>query len=777
MSEARLFVLDVQADPETRSVSIRLCEESGSLIAANEINLDAHPLRMWDELLDTARYMRRRAKAAASENEAADSFPRDADALSRMGVFLGAQVIGPAAMEVLCAGEDRRSLVVRFSRTGVDPLTSALACIPWHLARPAPGERTLLERNVVVRIAPPGVPPPHLSVRSTVAREPGEPLRVLLVFVEAPGARPLIPRCEREELRTLFYDEIMPERQVMLDILCHGVSRERLRHKLQDAGGYHIIYWSGHGHDLGPEATLSGEVVDLLRGSDLSEVIAEAGGFVPELVMLMASHSGKLGNVFSWDGLRALLLGEGAPNESKSEPLDLSLAQVLDRHVGCCETALELSRLGVPQTLVMRHPASGGYVRELGVGLFRLLLGADQPQPADSALALVQRALWSSAEAFRFSVFDHSAAVMFGEAPRRFDIERGPSPDLDLRKPQPQPLLRGRSDLDPPARFAGRVGELSSLAVGWLPKRGAAVALIHGNAAVGKTWLAAETIHLWHRQFHWVIALSALSSGLSLDDFHREIDRRLTRASPMYRERCKENEELRIFLPARQDLTGPERYELLRDNLIDVLSTSSGLIIIDGFETNLGTVPIETGHMCVDPEWETHLQTFVARLADVTGSRILITSRLPVASLSDSDEVVSIDLGAFPVNETLALAEESDPLRQMLWGTSEDRSFAWRVLEASRGYPTALKRLSAVAQEGRDALEKLLRSSQEGAAVPGPQDTAHVQASSVDLLSEQAALLLLEKLRPEERHLLWKLSRAPAPVRSDLLKQLEELRP
>ncbi len=533
MSETRLFVLDVQADPETRGVSIRLCDEHGQLIAANEINLDEHPLSIWDELLDTARYMRRRAKALSDDESAALAFPSDAQAVEQMGVFLGTRVFGAAAIAALCEGEDRRSLVIRFPRAGVDPLTSALACVPWHLARPALGERPLMERNVVVRISPPAVPPSHVSGRTTVARDPSEPLRVLLVFVEAPGARPLLSRLEREELRTLFYDEIMPERQVMLDILCHGVSRERLRHKLQDAGGYHVIYWSGHGHDLGPEATLAGEVVDLLRGSDLSEVIAEAGGFVPELVVLSASHSGRLGNVFSWDALRARLLDEGQSNGVKALANEPTLAQVLERHIGCSETALELARLGVPQIVVMRHPTSGDYARELGVGFCRLLLGADQPQAADSALSLSQRELWSGPGAARFSPFDHSAVMIFGETPRRFDVERGPSPDLELRRPQPQPLLRGRGDLDPPSRFAGRVSELSSLAVGWLPKRGAAVALLYGSEGVGKTWLAAETIHLWHRQFHWVIALSAQSTGLSLDDFYREIDKRLMRASPM----------------------------------------------------------------------------------------------------------------------------------------------------------------------------------------------------------------------------------------------------
>ncbi|HLM75922.1 MAG TPA: hypothetical protein VK459_24620, partial [Polyangiaceae bacterium] len=438
---------------------------------------------------------------------------------------------------------------------------------------------------------------------------------------------------------------------------------------------------------------------------------------------------------------------------------------------------------------------------------YRALLGADVPQPADSALALAQRELVADPRKAEMHPLDHASAIVLGERPLRFDLERGMSPDLELRRPQPQPLLRGRSDLDPPRTFAGRSGELGQLAAVWLPKRGAAVALLHGEEGLGKTLLAAEAIHLWHRQFHFVIAIGIRGQGLSLDDFYREVDKRLMRASPVYRERCKENEERRVFLPARQDLTGVERFELLRDNLIDVLSTASILVIIDGFEANLGAIPIEDGYLCADPEWDVLLQTFVQRLADVSGSRIIITSRSPIASLAGSGEVVPLELQPLMAHEALSLFEGIETLSGLLRGGMPDRELAWRILEVTAGNPVALKRLGDLAREGRDALLKAFESAPAGPE--GSQPAVSVDAirmeharrdepappvlsmrpvprqdrgpapppATPEHVAERAVALLLEKLTPEERNLIWRLSRAPAPAGADLLKRIAEITP
>jgi hypothetical protein len=820
VSETKLFVLDVRADNETRAVSLRLSDDRDQLLGSNDLRLDEQPAAIWEALFDTAGHVLRSEQAASRATTADAQGAAAAEILERLGVFLGQNVLGPASIQALAAGEERRCLLIRFPGAGVDPLTSGLACIPWQIARPALGEKPLVERNLVIRVAPPAAPPAassgsHGAGSASVAREPGEPLRVLLVFTEIQGGRPMAARVERERLRELFYDEIMPDRQVMLDILSHGVSRDLLRQKLQDAGGYHVIHWSGYGQEIAGGPTPEGDIARLLRGSDLAELLAEAGGFIPELVFLSAAHSGPLGAIHDWRELRERLLGETSPVSAIPASSGRPLAQLIQASAGCGETALELARAGVPQIVVTRHPAGSAYARRLARRFYRALLGADVPQSADSALALAQRDLVADPRKAEMHPLDHASAVVLGERPLRFDLERGMSPDLELRRPQPQPLLRGRSDLDPPPAFAGRAGELGRLAAMWLPKRGSAVALLHGAEGLGKTVLAAEAIHLWHRQFHFVIALSVPDPGLSLDDFYREIDKRLMRASPVYRERCKENEERRVFLPARQDLTGPERFELLRDNLVDVLSTASILVVIDGFEGNLGAIPIENGYLCADPEWDVLLRTLIERLADVSGSRVILTSRWPIASLAGSGEVVPVELQPLMAYEAVSLLDGIETLSGLLRGGAPDRELAWRILEVTAGNPVAMKKLGDLAREGRAALEKAFEA--RPAAAPGAEGLRDAPAVSLeavrleharrdrdetaplpvlsmrpvtrhdrgaalpittpDDISQRAVALLLEKLSPEERNLLWRLARAPAPAAPELIKRVGEVTP
>jgi hypothetical protein len=89
------------------------------------------------------------------------------------------------------------------------------------------------------------------------AVQQGETLRVLAVFAAAQGSHPLAVRREREALRRLFAERILPRRNVELNVLCHGVTRTRLKDAIRARRGYHVIRWSGHGHHNAPE--LQGE--------------------------------------------------------------------------------------------------------------------------------------------------------------------------------------------------------------------------------------------------------------------------------------------------------------------------------------------------------------------------------------------------------------------------------------------------------------------------------------------------------------------------------------
>jgi hypothetical protein len=103
--------------------------------------------------------------------------------------------------------------------------------VPWEIARAPGDDRTLAGRNVVVRAALAGTEPAR---EASIAPPGKEAVRVLLVFAEAPGQRPLAARLERERLLDLFFDEVLPARNVEVDVLCHGVTRRRIREKVCD---------------------------------------------------------------------------------------------------------------------------------------------------------------------------------------------------------------------------------------------------------------------------------------------------------------------------------------------------------------------------------------------------------------------------------------------------------------------------------------------------------------------------------------------------------------
>jgi len=266
-----------------------------------------------------------------------------------------------------------------------DRLAAALARVPWEIARPAAGQKPLMARNVVVREVAADfeaggytAPPP----------EADEPLRVLLVFAEAPGSRPLAMRLERETLLDLFYDEVMPNRRVRVDVLCHGVTRRRLSEQVESAGGYHVVHWSGHGHhDL---LELHGEDggPDLLSGAEVLQLFADAGGFLPHLVFLSACQSGTFVEARDWGSLRRAITGAGsAGTEPANRAVGTEPALAGDRDAdaepetrpGYAGTALALLRAGVPQVVAMRYEVGDAYARDLARAFYRRLLAQQKP--------------------------------------------------------------------------------------------------------------------------------------------------------------------------------------------------------------------------------------------------------------------------------------------------------------------------------------------------------------------------------------------------------------
>ena len=303
---------------------------------------------------------------------------------------------------------------------------------------------------------------------------------MLFVFAEAPGSRPLAMGREREDLRSLFYRDILPNKQVQVDFLCHGVTEAILRRQIEASGGYHIVHWSGHGHHnrlelTGPDG---GGGFQALTGEELLALFVDAGGFFPQLMFLSACHFGALTSAGQGiDGgidqgirdrteFREIFAGADSlpPNrpysaeswaESWAESRDTAGAR--QQSGGYTGTALALLAGGVPQVIAMRYAVGDDYARELAVWFYRHLLADAAGHNTGSALDLARRKLARG----KTETLDHAAPVLLGEPHWRAPAPAGRGKQLDRvhPRPQPQPLLpAGIRELDPLADFTGRGG-------------------------------------------------------------------------------------------------------------------------------------------------------------------------------------------------------------------------------------------------------------------------------------------------------------------------------
>jgi tetratricopeptide (TPR) repeat protein len=757
---AEMFILDVttgSADVAT----LRLQDGEGRHVAAHEVSLAAHAPSLWEAVFDTRQHVARMMNVEAP-----------AAVLAKVGAFLGEQVLGRGIAAALAAGRGQRTLLVRLPDPTRDGLAAKLARVPWEIAR-APGDTlTLLERNVVVRAAPAGATPAGATpagatpagatpagatpARETaLALEAGQPVRVLLVFAEAPEARPLAARLERERLLDLFFEEVLPRRNVEVEVLCHGVTRRRLTEQMRERGGYHVVHWSGHGQgDTLEIARDEGETAGTrITAKELVELFANAGGFIPAVVFLSACEGGR----------------------------------VVDRAAdGFTGTALSLVREGVKQVVAMRHRVGDRYARRLARRFYRRLLADGKAHAVDEALALAKGELKADGKRQgEYGPVDWATPMVFGVEPVRVEPGARRSAQMDRRGPRPQPLLpSGSRELDPPRGFVGRGGELTELAGRWLEGGEAPVAVVQGLAGIGKTSLAGEMIHLWFGRFDYVLCFQARGGALSIEEFYRRLDQRLTLASPAYRERCAGNEMARVYVEPGPAFKGTERDEALRNNLVDALAAERILVVLDNFETNL----LRTGgpeYAAQDPAWDGLLEALGDRLRG-TGSRVLVTCRHKLAALKKHG--VWMPLGPLTREEAALFFEGQPPIRQLLFGDDAAQALAKRILDVSRGHPLILARIAdlarphyhqayGLAEAGRTALAAALDRIQgdgygalpEVFAGARTEDERERERAYLDDVAIGAVDLLIERLKPGARSVLWIVTRAGEPVTVEMI--------
>lgn len=775
------FDLIITADYPSRTAEFSLRDAAGTQLAFRQTDFKTISVSHQQGLFDLRNYLR---LYIADGKERA--------AVAEIGVCIAEEVLGAEIFGKLWESEAQRTLRIQLPGASdtENHLAAALARVPWEIARPAPDRDTLGERNLLVRVVhdmkPSGSKPIELA--------PDEALRVLFVFAESRGSRPLGARKERRELLRLFEKEIYPQRRVVAHFLTHGVTRERLAAQIQENDGYHVVHWSGHGHRNLLELCRPGGAPDHLSGQQLLDLFNDAGGLLPRLFFLSACHSGDILRVKDWNDFLAVAEGK-EPGTKQANARDLDLKE----QPGYTGTAHALLQGGVPSVVAMRYAVGDDYAREAAVEFYRALLAHAQPKHVAAALTMARQAMLDAKkhDPARFGVCDHATPVLYGEEQPGLTLAKGRSPSLNPRNPR----LHAITELTTAGHehFVGRTWELVGLGADFVGSSTGAevkpVAVVTGLGGMGKTALTAEALALWEACFEWVLLFQAKPNRLEFEATLRDIHFKLLRDSSCYSDHVRQYRRDAIYCdpdPAAE-FTGPARLQRLTRNLLRALKDEPILLVLDNFETNLKPQAVArhsdvetsskpeldigmSSYACQDPAWDECLALLVTELAG-SPSRVLITCRRPLAALAGAAH--SVLLGPLPSAEAALYLREQPTLGRMMFSADPaEKALAMRLLNASRFHPLLMDRLARLAAHhpprtqlhaALDALEKtkdFTRLPALFATTPGDaKELAYLDdalASSLDRLIRDAS--------PDARRLLWIIAVANQPETLGLVK-------
>ncbi|MDM8558182.1 hypothetical protein [Candidatus Parabeggiatoa sp. HSG14] len=224
-----LFVLDIETHPDENQATLRLRDQRGEHLAAQQVKVGSDHAFEWVGLFNTRRHLEHYAGRLLAD----DQILSEKQLLEQLGVFLGRTVLGEEIFQQLYDGIQQRTLLIQLPATEDDLLAAAFTRIPWEIARSDIGQETLLDHNVAIR----AITGTDLPQDNEISLElgPNEVLRVLLIFAETENSNPLATRLERERLLTLFYEQILPKRLVQIDTLCYGVTRATIANQARQA--------------------------------------------------------------------------------------------------------------------------------------------------------------------------------------------------------------------------------------------------------------------------------------------------------------------------------------------------------------------------------------------------------------------------------------------------------------------------------------------------------------------------------------------------------------
>jgi len=760
------FVLIITADNSSRTAEFSLCDDAGVQLAYKRTDFNDVPVGQQRALFDLRNHLRLYVDAGQEQMAMAD-----------VGVCIAQTVLGQDIFTRLWTPQTQRTLRIQLPAAAAmeNHLAAALARVPWEIARPKADAQTLSERNLVVRV----IHDMRATASQPIELSADEPLRVLFVFAEARGSRPLGARQERRALLRLFERDIYPQRRVVAHLLTHGVTRERLRGQIQEQGGYHVVHWSGHGHTNRIELCKPGGEQDHISGTELLELFTQAGGFLPRLYFLSACHSGDFLRVNDWKDFFAVAQGQELGNKD-GDTRDLDLSE----EPGYTGTAHALLQGGVPSVVAMRYAVGDDYARELAGEFYRALLGHAQPKSVAAALTLARQAMLDAKkhDSACFAACDHATPVLYGQEQPGLTPAPGRSPALQSRNPR----LHAIAELTTVEHehFVGRTWELVSLGSDFVGSHSGVevkpVAVITGLGGMGKTALTAEALALWEQRFAWVLLYQAKPNRLEFEATLRDMHMRLMGELQRYHKYVRDNPADAIYRDADQatGFTGAARLERLTRNLVRALRDEPILLVLDNFETNLKDPdPVTQLSACQDPAWDDCLARLASELVG-SSSRVLITCRRPLTALAHGG-AQHVVLGPLPSTEAALYLKEQPALGRMVFDQNpSERTLAMRLLNASRFHPLLMDRLAKLATHDNlrpqllaalDALE----SAKAFAQLPALFATAPGDTRELAYLDDALAASLDQLIRhmsPDARRLLWIIATANQPEALGLVR-------
>lgn len=784
--------LIIEADSATRVAQFYLRDEHGIQIGYHQLDFNTIPPGEQHALFDLRSYLDTLAKPGEEAHEVA-----------KLGVCIAEKVLGQEIWQRLAGAAANQTLRIQLPGAAQEDnrLAAQLACVPWEIARPAIGQPSLMDNNLLLRMEQSQAATPSTSsaADAALALHDGETLRVLFVLAEARGAQPLGMRQERLQIQRLFEKDIYPKRKVVAHFLTHGVTRARLRAQLRAQGGYHILHWSGHGNCGVLELAEANGASTTLTGAQLVDLFREAAAPLPRLVFLSACNSGEAGSVQSMDDLMALAAGKPARREGPRKDIPLAAQP------GFTGTAHALRQRGVPAVVAMRYSVGDDYARELAREFYKNLLALDTPRAPAGALVLARSALRTGKLAAQFDPCDHATPMLYGGDAAPFAMAKGRSAALDRRKIRLNPV--GEMAAPAIADFVGRTWELAELGTNFIGSgyaaeedvadasansAGCAVALVSGLGGMGKTALCAEALALWESNFTWVLIYQAKPNPLAFDATLRDIHQRLKDEQQEYYHHIKQYPADAIHREADADFTGKPRLQRLIENLVRAMQAEPILLVLDNFETNLKPNPVPSSAadadensalwQCQDEWWDECLKQLAQGLAG-TGSRVLITCRHPLAALAataaDAPTLChTTPLGPLAPAEAALFLRTHPVLQKMTTAAATERQLAWRLLNTSRFHPLLMDRLAKLAAEPAlrpqllQALETL-EQRKDFAQLPALFASKAGDASELAYLNHALAISidqLLEHASAETRRLLWVIALANEAVTLGLLK-------